>query len=179
MLRGCSSSPHRSYSSFLFRRNISAADPQIAGEEIARLEARGVGVSAGCEAGGGGSTDIRARAWAGDRLSWAATGPKQDTILFVAEISEQDVALRKVYLGSLNYVLQSAKDNVCHNGTKAKAKALAGSWKPWMVDHMKVQLTSMKARQCGASSSLRTFHATACSYDACRPMLDLQTPPGR
>ncbi|EAZ21200.1 hypothetical protein OsJ_36851 [Oryza sativa Japonica Group] len=84
---------------------------EIAGEEIARLEARGVGVSAGCEAGGGGSTDIRARAWAGDRLSWAATGPKQDTILFVAEISEQDVALRKVYLGSLNYVPQSAKDN--------------------------------------------------------------------
>jgi len=29
------------------------------------------------------------------------------------------------------------------------------------------------------SSSLRTFHATACSYDTGRPMLDTQTPPGR
>jgi hypothetical protein len=37
----------------------------------------------------------------------------------------------------------------------------------------------MKARQCGVSSSLRTFHATACSYDTGRPMLDTQTPLGR
>ena len=48
-------------------------------------------------------------------------------------------------------------------------------------DQRNVQLTNMKARQCGApeTSSPTTFHATACSYDACRPMLDLQTPPGR
>lgn len=44
---------------------------------------------------------------------------------------------------------------------------------------MKVQLTNMSARHCGAPSSPTTFHATACSYDACRPMLDLHTPPGR
>jgi hypothetical protein len=37
----------------------------------------------------------------------------------------------------------------------------------------------MKARQCGVSSSLRTFQATACSYDTGRPMLDTQTPLGR
>jgi len=45
--------------------------------------------------------------------------------------------------------------------------------------HTKDQFTNMKARQCGVSSSLRTFHATACSYDTGRPMLDTQTPPGR
>jgi hypothetical protein len=45
--------------------------------------------------------------------------------------------------------------------------------------HTKDQLTNMKARQCGVSSSLRTFHATACSYDTGRPMLDTQTPLGR
>jgi hypothetical protein len=45
--------------------------------------------------------------------------------------------------------------------------------------HTKDQFTNMKARQCGVSSSLRTFHATACSYDTGRPMLDTHTPPGR
>jgi hypothetical protein len=37
----------------------------------------------------------------------------------------------------------------------------------------------MSARPCGAPSSPTTFQATACSYDACRPMLDRHTLPGR
>ena len=44
---------------------------------------------------------------------------------------------------------------------------------------MKVQLVSMSARHCRASSSPTNFHATACSYNACHPMLDLHTPPRR
>lgn len=43
---------------------------------------------------------------------------------------------------------------------------------------IKDQLTNMKAKQWGESSSSRTFQTTASSYDTGLPMLDMQMPPG-
>nr|ACR38437.1 unknown [Zea mays] len=63
--------------------------------------------------------------------------------------------------------------------SRAKGGIRSGAAERCCEPQMKVQLASMSARHCGAPSSPTTFHATACSYDACRPMLDLHTPPGR
>lgn len=49
---------------------------------------------------------------------------------------------------------------------------------PLFVSHINDQFMKEKAKQWTLLSSASTFHATAWSYDACRPIVDMQIPAG-
>lgn len=52
--------------------------------------------------------------------------------------------------------------------------------KGFTFNQTKDQFMKEKARQWTVvSSASRTFHAMACSYDTCRPIVEAQSPPGK